>query len=276
MIYNRKLKLSIQIADSVKIFESDGSKKTLRISGSGKKFTTPNQNEATIKVFGLNGESLQYLLSTIGQAKTQSQNAFIQLEVGRENADYFIVFKGDIIDAKLSTAPDLAIELKCKTNNANNRKVIVSSSAYTNLQNIASQVANNNGLSLLFQATNKNIKNYQFAGSASAQVESLSKCGGVNCFIDDTTLVVKDFDDTVTGRRRILNVKSGLVGIPQATEIGVDVTYLIAGESMIGGQITLESAFNKSLNGDYEIQELSWDVASHENNFFYKAKCRRM
>ena len=63
--------------------------------------------------------------------------------------------------------------------------------------------------------------------------------------------------------------------IPKATEKGVDVTYLIDGESSLGGMLRLDSKYNPALNGDYIIEQLKFDIASHDDPFFYQATCKR-
>lgn len=276
MINKRKIKLSIEINNEVKIFENVGKKDGLKIAASGKKFTSPTQNEATIEVTGLNADSIQYLLSAIGEAKKTNKFKFISLEVGRENSEYFKIFSGDILKAELGEAPDLTLTFECKTNNRNNTKIISSSSNSINLETLANQVAKNNGLQLVFSVLNKKIGNYNFIGSAQEQIENLQRIAQVSCFIDNQTLYVKPFDKALENTKRILNINSGLVGVPKATDEGVEVQFLIFNEAVIGGQLQLESKFNKSLNGDYLIKELEWDIATHDNPFFYKAICRKL
>ena len=75
---------------------------------------------------------------------------------------------------------------------------------------------------------------------------------------------------------RILTLDSGLVGIPKATEKGLDVTFLIDRETRLGGTLRLDSKQNKALNGDYKIDQLKFDVATHDEPFFYQAQCSRL
>ena len=71
-------------------------------------------------------------------------------------------------------------------------------------------------------------------------------------------------------------MNTGLVGVPKQTETGAEITYLINDNSLLGGQLTLESKFNKPLNGDYVIENLSFNIENQGNNFFYIANCRRL
>ena len=95
--------------------------------------------------------------------------------------------------------------------------------------------------------------------------------GNVNCFVDDGKLIVKDAGAPLKDRVRILGMNSGLVGIPKRTDKGVQVQYLIDAESQLGGTLRLDSRSDKSLNGDYEITELKFDIDTHGDNFFYTA-----
>ncbi len=92
----------------------------------------------------------------------------------------------------------------------------------------------------------------------------------MKAFIDDDVLYVKDRDKALSGKLRILSQKTGMIGIPKATEKGLEVSYLIDGESCLGGMLRLNSKFNPSLNGDYIIEQLKFDIASHEDAFFIR------
>ncbi|MFU1946108.1 baseplate hub protein, partial [Bordetella avium] len=113
-------------------------------------------------------------------------------------------------------------------------------------------------------------------GGALGQINRLAEAGGVRAFLDDDRLIVQDFGKATAGRVKVLNLNSGLVGIPKANDKGVDVTYLIDGESVLGGKLILESKFNRALNGSYKVDQLKFDVASHEDPFFYTALCSRL
>lgn len=154
---------------------------------------------------------------------------------------------------------------------------VVSSSgqAMQKLSELAKTVADACKVKLDFQATDKNIANWYFCGAALKQVNRLQEAGGVKAFIDDDVLLVKDSDKALNGRIRILSMNTGMVGIPKATEKGLDVRFLIDGESVLGGMLRLDSKVNKSLNGDYIIEQLKFDIASHDEPFFYQATCKR-
>ncbi|CDL81109.1 conserved hypothetical protein [Xenorhabdus szentirmaii DSM 16338] len=188
----------------------------------------------------------------------------------------FRVFVGDIVSAEIAAPPDVTLTLKAKTGNSRAGTIVsTSGGAMKKLSEIAQGIADDCKVKLDFQATDKNIANWYYCGAALSQVARLQESGGVKAFIDDEVLYIKDSHNALKNRLRILTMKTGMVGIPKATEKGLDVSFLIDGESMLGGMLRLDSKLNKSLNGDYIIEQLKFDIASHDDAFFYTATCKR-
>lgn len=271
MIDLRRVRIGIEISGQFQFYEN------LRIRAKGVKHANPLQNECTVSINGLNAETRNYLLTETSPFNENRTAKRITVEAGRESKGLFVVYIGDIVSAEIGTSPDLELIIRAKTNNANAGKITVfSAEPLSRLSVIAEQVAESNGVRLEFQATDKNIANYTFSGPTSRQVARLAEAGRVRAYIDDRTLYVRDRDLPVTDRRRILNVNSGMVGIPQPTDDGAKVTYLIDGESDLGGQLTIDSLLNPAVNGDYVINQLEFEVTNYDDPFFYTAICTRM
>lgn len=270
MIDLRRIRCGVEVNGRMQWYEG------LRIRASGTKYANPLQNECTVNIDGLNAETRTMLLTeTSPYAGSKTPNRLI-VEAGRVGSGVFRIFSGDIVSAEITSPPDVTLTLKAKTNNASSRDIVSSEGkALAKMSDIAAGIAKDCNVSLDFQATDKNIANWYFCGAALKQVDRLQEAGNVKAFIDDDVLYVKDSNKALTGRLRILNQKSGMVGIPKATEKGIDVTYLIDGESSLGGMLRLESKFNPALNGDYLIEQLKFDIASHDDPFFYQASCKR-
>lgn len=268
MVDNRIVRVGLEIDGKMNLYED------LKVVAAGVKYANPLQNECTLTITGLNAETRNYL---IREAKNKESVIRLTLEVGRKSSGLFVLFVGDIASAVSGMPPDVTMTIKAKTNNANNSKMIVTNGKpMSKLSELAQIVATNNDLGLKFEATDKNIANYSFSGAAARQIMHLQQAGGVKAFIDDKFLIVKDDSKAVEGRRRILNVNSGMVGIPRDTDNGIEAVYLIDGESELGGQLTVESKMNESINGDYIIEQLKFNVATHDDPFFYTAICKRM
>lgn len=271
MIDLRRIRIGVEIGGQLQLYEG------LRVRASGVKHADALQNECTISLNGLNTRTRNYLLTEASPYNENRKPKRVTVEVGRQNSGIYLIYVGDITSVEVGSPPDMELTIRAKTNNYNSGKVVVfNAGPMAKLSEISERVANDNELRLEFQATDKNIANFSFSGPASRQVSRLAEAGGIRAYVDDRTLYVKDLGTPATDRRRILNLNSGMVGIPQATEQGVEVSYLIDGESDLGGQLTLESLMNESLNGDYIIEQLRFEATSHDDPFFYTALCGRM
>lgn len=266
----RRIRVGIEVGERLQWYEG------LRISAGGKKYANPLQNECQIAITGLNTETRDYLLTETSPYNKNKQVRRIYLEVGRINSGLFSLFIGDIVSAEIDSPPDVTVTLSAKTSHHCSGKIISSSGgAIQKLSEIALAIANDCGVKLDFQATDKNIANWYYCGSALHQIERLQESGNVKAFIDDDTLFVKDDDKALKSRFRILNMNSGMIGIPKATESGLTVSHLIDSTSELGGMLRLDSKLNTSLNGDYIIEQLEFKVASHDADFTYTATCKR-
>ena len=267
----RRVRVGIELDNRIAYYEG------LNIKASGTKYANPLQNDCDVTIMGLSMATRDRILTDASPfAKTKTPRRLI-LDVGRDSYGFFRVFVGDITSATPTSPPDVALNIKAKTENAQAMVVAsISGGPISKLSSIAQQIAQQLGVGLLMEAQNKSIANWSYTGPALKLVKRLAEMGGVSAYIDDDLLVVKDAKAAVRGAMRILTLDSGLVGIPKATEKGLDVTFLIDRETRLGGTLRLDSKQNKALNGDYKIDQLKFDVATHDEPFFYQAQCSRL
>lgn len=267
----RVIRVGIEIAGRINWYEG------LRVKASGTKYANPLQNDCSLTISGLSMAVRDRLLTDTSPYNPSPTPRRLIIDAGRESYGTFRLFIGDITSAEPGPPPDVDLVIKAKTENAQAMNVAaVSFGASARVSNIAQQVAKEIGVGLLFEAADKNVANWSFTGPALKLVRRLEEMGNVRAFIDDDLLIVKDMGSVIRGAVRVLNLDSGLVGIPKATEKGLDVTFLIDRETKLGGMLRLDSRMNKALNGDYSIDQLKFDVASHEDSFFYQAQCTRL
>lgn len=274
MIDLRAIRVGIEVNGKMRYYQAlDG----MRIKVSGTKCANATQNQCQVTISNLRRETRDFLITETSPFNKNSKPKRLVVEAGRVSLGFFQVFAGDIVSAEPSSPPDVDLTIKAKTGaNSNTNVVSRSAGARTHLSEIAAMVAQDLGARLNFQATDKLIANYVYTGGAMGQVNRLAEAGGVRAFLDDGVLLVQDRDKATEGRIKVLNMNSGMVGVPKVTEKGVEVTYLIDGESNLGGKLRLESKFNKAANGDYKIDQLKFELASHEDPFFYTAICSRL
>lgn len=266
----RRIRIGIEVSGQVSWYEG------LRVRATGTKYANPLQNECQVTISGLKAAVRDYILTETSPYNENRTPKRLIVEAGRMSTGLFRLFIGDIVSADPSSPPDVEITIKAKTQSVQSGNIVaIGAGALSKLSGISQRVADEIGIGLAFQAMDKNIANFAFSGAAIKLVNKLQEMGGVRAFIDDDSLIVKDYDKAFTGRTKIVSQETGMVGVPKATEKGVDVTFLIDTESLLGGTLTLRSKFNKALSGDYVIDQLKFDIASHDDPFFYTATCTR-
>lgn len=273
----RRIRIGIEVSGQINWYERDPTTgHSLNIKATGTKFANPLQNEVTVTISGLSTQTRDYLLTETSPFNSNRTPKRLIVEAGRMSTGVFRLFIGDINSAEPSSPPDVNVVIKAKTQSAQAGNIVaVSGPATSKLSAVAQRVAQEIDVGLDFQATDKNIANFSFTGAALKMVDLLQQAGNVRAYIDDEALIVKDYGKALAGRIKILNIDSGLVGLPKPTEKGADLTWLIDSESLLGGMVRLDSKFNKPMNGDYIIDQLKFDIATHDDPFFYTGICSR-
>lgn len=266
----RLLRIGIEISGQLKLYEG------LAMTASGTKYANANQNECEVKITNLDKATRDYLLTETSPFNKNKKRKRLTVEAGRLSTGYSLVFAGDITNAVGAQPPDITLTLKAATGDHAKGDIIATSQpGVTPLRNIAARVAQDLGLSLVFEAKPKQISNYSFTGSKVKQVEQLGAMGRVNAYVDDTTLVVKDFNAPLAKRTRELNLDTGMIGIPEFTEQGIKVKMLFDNQTVLGGGVNIASQINPAANGLYTVFKLGFELASRDVPFYYVAECTR-
>jgi len=249
----------------------------LYISASGSKTANTLQNECTITIANLKKSVRDYLIKETSPLNRPRRRKKIILYAGRKSYGTFKVFEGDIVQSTPSQPPDIMLTIKARTG-AFFMTDIMSSGYAANipLSKIAGDTAKSMDLTLDFQASDKNISNFSYTGSKLKQVDKLSSAGNYNAYIDDDRLIVKNADVPLTNAATTLNKHTGMIGVPEVTEEGVKVKYLLDPSSRPGGSLTIESDLNPAANGTYVIFKLSYDISNRDTPFYNIAECRRL
>lgn len=271
MIDERVIRVGIEVDGQLKIYEG------LHIKATGTKYGNNSQNECTVQIYNVSKDTRNYILTETSPFNKNGVLKRLIVWAGRKSYGTHKIFEGDITEATASQPPDIVLQVKALTNNYQKGNVVARNGGATiDLQELSRTVARDLGIDLDFQAGNKQIASYSFTGSAAKQVDKLAEVGLVDVFVDDNTLVVKDRNVPLINRTRILNKNSGMVGIPELTEHGVRVKFLLDNQTQLGGGLTIESEINPALNGNYSIYKLSFDVSNMDEPFYYIAEGVRL
>jgi len=272
----RIISVSLEVNGKTKVYTAENSA-PLNIIATGTKYGNALQNEAQVTLTNLDKTTQDYILSETTPFNLNASAKTIYVRAGRQSYGTALIYTGNIVSSSVTQPPDIGVILKCLTGNFLKNNVI---SRYQNgmasLKTISQQISQDNNTVLNFQATNKSISNYNFTGSSIQQVQALNNLGGINAFIDGNTLVVKDALIPLSGTTRLLNSETGLIGIPEFTEQGLRVTFLLDNKTVVGGGLQIESSVYPAINGHYVIYKLSFNVTARDIPFYYVAECSRV
>lgn len=271
----RIIQVGVEIDGTTYLYEG------LDIRASGTKYLSPTNNNCTIRLSNLTRDHRNYILTKatpLNAPGRQRQTVNISLDVGRESYGTFRLFEGAAWAMGATQPPDIGIILEGLTNNLAMSLInTVSFAAATPLKTIAQKIADQNGLALDFRvANNKNIANYSYTGPVGKQVQKLSEMGDVIAHVDGKTLHVIDTSPTLGADDPVilLNQNTGMIGVPQPNMGGVIVKCLITSSIKLGTRVNIQSEINPSVNGEYTVWNINFDVANRDQPFWYTLFCR--
>lgn len=239
------------------------------ISASGAKFVDVTQNECTLAVGNLSRDLRNALATNLTPFDYNQQRKSMQVWAGRVSTGMFLRYQGDIISAVPSQPPDIIMSIRSKTMQFFKNDIVAQSYAVTApLSQIASDTAKSLGVNLRFEASERNISNYAYSGSATGQVQRLGALGPIDAYVDDGTLVCKNKGVALNDASHVLSQDTGMVGQVELTEYGIRVKCLLSPNVTLGGTLTLQSVQNPSLNGDYTIYRTGFEIATRDVAFY--------
>lgn len=247
------------------------------INATGTKYANALQNEAEITLANLDRATQDYLLTETSPFNLNRTPKTVTLSAGRVSYGTAVIYTGNIVVSQVTQPPDVGIVLRCLTGNFIKGNILARNQpGQTTLKQISTSIAQDANLLLNFQATDKNIANYNYAGNALGQINLLGTFGGINAFVDNDTLIVKNALVPITGKTKVLNADTGMIGIPVFTEQGLKVKFLIDNQTTIGGALQVTSKIYPAVNGTYVIYKLGFEIATRDTPFYYIAEAARI
>lgn len=266
----RIVRVGVQVGNKINWYSE------LAITADGSKTTSAAQGECTVTIANLSKEVRDYLLQETSPFNKNPEKKKLIVEAGRVSTGARRIFEGDITQTSITQPPDTKLTIKALANNAMKAKIVANTQpANTKLSDIAKQVANDLEKSLKFEAEDKNISNYSFTGSALKQVSKLAEAGSVNAYIDGDFLIVKPQNKPLSNQRRVLNKDNGMIGVPENTERGIKVTFLLDATTDIGSDLRIESELNPSVSGSYTVYKLDFQITNRDVPFYWTAEGTR-
>ena len=267
----RLIKITIDVNGQKKVFSQ------LDIKATGTKYANPLQNEAEVIISNLDKKTQDYILTETSPFNLNPTPKSILIEAGRQSYGTSIIYQGNIVSSNIGQPPDIPLTLKCLTGNFEKGNILGRGQP-TNVElfQICKQAAQDLKTRLTFQAADKFIKNFTFNGSGIKQLTDIAVAGGVTVYIDNGALIVKDIGVPLKNAITNVSADTGMVGVPELTEVGIKVKYLLDKDTRLGGQLNLTSKINPASNGSYVIYKLNFDIATREQPFYYIAEAARI
>jgi len=267
---DRLLRVGIQIDGQMRYYDD------LRIVARGTLYANELNNEATVTIYNLAADVRNYILTQVTPYNFLRSPKRLIIEAGRSSTGYYRLFSGDIQRAQASQPPEIALTMSAISNQFATGAIVARSMLSTiKLSTLAARIASDIGVGLVFQATDTNVENYQFAGATIRQVGKLNQIANVNAFVEDGTLYVKDVGKPLQNVEHVLSANSGMIGVPEQTEHGVRVKYLLDPKTKLGGRLTIDSKFNPGCNGKFIIFKVDFDIANRDVPFYNTVEGRR-
>jgi hypothetical protein len=80
----------------------------------------------------------------------------------------------------------------------------------------------------------------------------------------------------MTGVLAYVNADTGMIGIPEINEQGVKCTVLFDTRMTLGGAMDVTSQIYPSVNGQYCIYKLGFDLANRDTPFYWMPEGKRL
>lgn len=270
MFDGRLLRIGVEIAGQIRWYTD------MQITASVTKFANAIQNEASVKITNMRKDARDYILTETTPFNLNRVRKKIIIEAGRESYGYFRLFEGDIMAVTPGQPPDIGLAFTCKSNEWDKGSIVSKSMAsQVPLSRICAMVADAIGATLVFEAKDKNIYNYSFTGAALRQVDKLVQVGKVNAYMDDNNLVVKDYNTPIKNVSHVISAESGMIGIPQINEQGIQVTMLLNSSVRLGGEIEIKSVLNPTANAKFCVFKLTYELSNRDEPFYVIAEGKR-
>ena len=248
----------------------------LAINARGVKYANPLQNECEVTIFNLDKDTQDYILSQTSPYNQNKTPKTVTLQAGRQSYGLSKIYVGNIVTANPSQPPDIGVKLKCLTGNFLKGQIIsLTQPGVQSITTLCKQLATSLGVASNIQITDKNVSNPSYTGAALQQINHVSALGGINLYLDNDILVAKNYNQPLSGLVRVLNADSGMIGIPEMTERGLKVKFLLDNTTVLGGGLQIQSQEYPAINGNYIIYKLGFEIANRDTPFYWVAEALR-
>lgn len=266
---NRLLRITIMVGEEEKVYEN------LTMVVNGTKFTNANASNCIIQITNLTPDIRNQIASDASPYIDTKQLKTIKVEAGRESTGLSTVFEGSVWRVNSSPAPDITTTLICNQAMELAAKTVkIAYPGKVDLKQICTDAAASMGKILVFEGMPKKINNYWYAGSVQGQIRAIKSLGNYTVFIDAGEFVVTD--KGVARERDAFKINfNNIVGKPQITEVGTDVTFMFDPGVAMDSLVSIDSKTVPQANGDFKVYMLNYTLANRDPPWYLSAQTSR-
>lgn len=225
-----------------------------------------------------------YNLSRDTEGQVFKKGEYVGFRAGYiDTIDY--IFQGEIVNIiREKQGGDTITRLICKGGALSQEKSTINKSfeSGVTVQELCRACAESLGFPLIindddFPATSPYLSGYHLTGDPKSHLNKLSRSHDFDWIIEKEKLVIVGKTSSRKGNIVTVSASTGMVGVPEITEIGADVTVRMNPTLRIGGEFEIKSEFaqvNYSNvyfqdvpetlgQGIYKIQKLQFDGDSY-------------
>lgn len=197
-----------------------------------------------------------YNLSDNTQNTIKNEFTQVMLQAGYQNGAYGIIFKGTIkrIKTGKETAIDTFLEIQAadgdllKNYGFVNKTLSSGQTLQQQADSIASDMISKKAISsadtsaLASTGGVVSLRGTVLFGLAGAHLDDIANSGNCSWFIEDGKLVFVSNDSYLPGDAIVLNSQTGLIGVPEATINGIEMTALLNPDLKCGRRVQINNA----------------------------------
>lgn len=247
------------------------------------------QNKAQIEVSNLPQIIRQQLLSNFTAWQKNQRDRFglvapyvdVQIAAGYVSTDgsdsTSVIYKGQVVQVDLvSGPPNITVRISCYTHQVDRTKFISEPLPYqSTFKELVLFSGNVMGFDSAHVKCNTRYDNNIVYNAARSMVTAAALLPylqtyypTVAAFIDDDFLIVKNLDEAINESDFV--TLNEFIGVPNWTEWGVEGTVYLDPAIRVAGAAKFESILNPSLNGQFVISELEYELTSRDTPFYVK------
>jgi hypothetical protein len=241
----------------------------LRIAFEVTKSLDKEPNPAKIRIWNLAPYHRAAIMS--GQWKT------VALSVGYEQLR--MIYAGDITKRNVKREDmDLVIEVECGDGAKAFRSARVNMTLPAGTTDgfaavaLAGTMPDTPRGTMAVQRATPSSRPRVYCGNTRDYLSNVAHANNADWSIQDGSLIMLPANATLTGQGPLINESTGMIGMPQAKDEGLEVQCLCNPEITVGGVVRVES-LESTYSGDYKVVAVKHNGDSMEGDWFSTLTC---